>query len=74
MGDLLPRRKTPEEEVMANQDKPSVNENEVDRSDDRYMRIAVGVIMIGLLGGMGINMLVHHESNAETIETTGASQ
>ncbi|HZO47982.1 MAG TPA: hypothetical protein VFB68_18945 [Xanthobacteraceae bacterium] len=59
---------------MTNQDKPSVNEHQVDRSDDRYMWIAVGVIVIGLLGGMGINMLVHHESNAETIETTGASQ
>jgi hypothetical protein len=59
---------------MANQDKPSVNEPEIDRSDDRYMWIAVGVIVIGLLGGMGINMLVHHETNAETIETTGSSQ
>ena len=59
---------------MTNQDKPGVNEPEVDRNDDRYMWIAVGVIVIGLLGGMGINMLVHHESNAETIETTGASQ
>jgi hypothetical protein len=61
-------------EDMATQDKPGTNEPELDRSDDRYMWIAVGVIVIGLLGGMGINMLVHHESNAETIETTGASQ
>jgi hypothetical protein len=59
---------------MANQDKPSVNEPEIDRRDDRYMWIAVGVIVIGLLGGMGINMLVHHDTSAETIETTGSSQ
>ena len=59
---------------MTNHDKASVNEPKIDRRDDRYMWIAVGVIVIGLLGGMGINMLVHHETNADTIETTGSSQ
>ncbi len=59
---------------MASQDKPGASENNVDRSDDRYMWIAVALIVVGLLGGMGINMLVHHETNAETIETPGALQ
>lgn len=56
---------------MAIQDKPDINQPEVDRRDDRYMWIAVAVIVVGLLGGMGINMLVHHDT---AIETTGSSQ
>ena len=37
------------------------------------MWIAVGVIVLVIMGGMGINMLVHHETSAETIEM-GSSQ
>ena len=48
---------------MASQDEEEVNTNET-----KYMWIAVGVIMLIILGGMGINMLVHHETNADTIE------
>jgi hypothetical protein len=59
---------------MAIQDKPGVKEPVLDRSDDRYMWIAVAIIVVGLLGGMGINMLVHHDTNTETIETTGSAR
>ena len=34
------------------------------------MWIAVGVIVLIIVGGMGINMLVHHETNADTVETS----
>ena len=39
-------------------------------NENKYMWIAVGVIVVVILGGMGINMLVHHETNAETVETS----
>jgi len=39
-------------------------------NENKYMWIAVGVIVVIILGGMGINMLVHHESSADTIETS----
>ena len=32
------------------------------------MWIAVGVIVLIIVGGMGINMLVHKETSADTIE------
>ena len=54
---------------MASQDKPSVSDEEYnDRNETKYMWIAVGVIVVVILGGMGINMLVHKESSAETVE------
>jgi hypothetical protein len=59
---------------MASQDKPNAsNEEYNDRNETKYMWIAVGVIVVVILGGMGINMLVHHETSAETIEM-GTSQ
>ena len=59
---------------MAIQDKPGVKDPELDRSDDRYLGIAVAVMVVGLSGGMGINIFVHHDTNTETIQTTGAAQ
>jgi hypothetical protein len=54
---------------MASQDKPNAtNEEYNDRNETKYMWIAVGVIVVIILGGMGINMLVHHETNAEPAE------
>ena len=54
---------------MASQDEEEVNTNET-----KYMWIAVGVIMLIILGGMGINMLVHHETSADTIEVSSQKQ
>jgi hypothetical protein len=61
---------------MASQDKPSVSESEEYNasSETKYMWIAVGVIVVVILGGMGINMLVHHETNAEPVEMSTSQQ
>jgi hypothetical protein len=56
---------------MANQSEPNREESS---KENRYMWIAVGVIVVVLAGGMGINMLVHHDTNASTIETTKPQQ
>ena len=54
---------------MASQDNSNMSEDEHSaRNENKYMWIAVGVIMVIILGGMGINMLVHHETNAEPVE------
>ncbi len=50
---------------MTSQDQNDVNSNEM-----KYMWIAVAVIVVILVGGMGINMLVHQETSADTAETT----
>lgn len=39
-------------------------EQNSERSDTRVMWIATGVIVLILVGGMGINMLVHHDTIA----------
>jgi len=49
----------------------SQNEEEVNTNETKYMWIAVGVIVVIILGGMGVNMLVHHETNADTVEMNG---
>jgi flagellar basal body-associated protein FliL len=56
--------------TMASQDEPNVSESGDYNEDNetKYMWIAVGVIVVIILGGMGINMLVHHETNAEPAE------
>jgi flagellar basal body-associated protein FliL len=45
-----------------------------DQNDDtremRMMWIAAAVIVVVLIAGMGINMLVHHDTNAATPETS----
>jgi hypothetical protein len=56
---------------MANQSEP---DSEQVNKESRYMWIAVGVIVAVLVGGMGVNMLVHHDTNASTIETTNPQQ
>lgn len=53
---------------MANQNQPNPSEDEA-RNETKYMWIAVGVIVLIIVGGMGVNMLVHHETSAETVET-----
>jgi hypothetical protein len=53
----------PEEREMASQGQDEGNSNET-----KYMWIAVAVIAVIILGGMGINMLVHHETSGEAIE------
>ena len=53
---------------MAKQDEQ--NTSEVNHNEMKYMWIAVGVIVLIMAGGMGINMLVHHDTNADTVETS----
>ena len=55
---------------MANQNQPSTNEDEAARNETKMMWIAVGVIVLIIVGGMGINMLVHHDTSASTVETS----
>jgi hypothetical protein len=43
-------------------------EEEVNSNENKYMWIAVGVIVVVILGGMGINMLVHKDTSADTVE------
>jgi flagellar basal body-associated protein FliL len=58
---------------MANQNQPNVNEDEA-RSETKMMWIAVGVIVLIIVGGMGINMMIHHDTNASTVETSSPQQ
>ena len=53
---------------MANEDKSDSNNNNANeaRSDNRMMWISTAVIILILLGGMGINMLIHHDTPVET--------
>jgi hypothetical protein len=54
---------------MASPDNPNATDEEYnDSNETKYMWIAVGVIVLIIVGGMGINMLVHKETNADTIE------
>ena len=55
---------------MANQNQPNTNEDEAARNETKMMWIAVGVIVLIIVGGMGINMLVHHDTSASTVETS----
>ena len=41
-----------------------------DKREMRMMWIATAVVVLVILGGMGINMLVHHDTNAATPETS----
>ncbi len=58
---------------MANQNQPNTNEEESARNETKMMWIAVGVIVLIIVGGMGINMLVHHDTSASTVETSSPS-
>jgi len=55
---------------MANQNQPDSNEDDVNRNETKMMWIAVGVIVLIIVGGMGVNMLVHHDTSASTVETS----
>jgi len=48
---------------MTDQNKPS------EKSEMRAMWIATALIVLVLLGGMGINMLLHHDTSAATPES-----
>ena len=41
-----------------------------DKREMRIMWIAAVAVVLLILGAMGINMLVHHETNAATPETS----
>lgn len=57
---------------MANDDKLDVNDNSANeaRSDNRMMWISTVVIVVVILGGMGINMLIHHDTSANPVTTS----
>ena len=53
------------------------NESDIKKKDNQEMRmmwVAVGLIVIILVGGMGINMLVHHETSANPAEISSPPQ
>lgn len=53
---------------MANQTEQDIKKK--NSQEMRVMWIAVGLIVLILVGGMGINMLVHHETSANPAETS----
>jgi hypothetical protein len=46
------------------------DDNSVTSHETRNMWIAVAVILAILLGGMGINMLVHHDAGVDPPQAT----
>jgi hypothetical protein len=48
------------------------NQND-DKREMRMMWIAAAVVVLVILGAMGVNMLVHHDTNAATPETSQSS-
>jgi hypothetical protein len=61
---------------MSSQDKPNVSQSEEydDAKETKYMWIAVGLIVLVMVGGMGINMLIHHETSAQPVEMSAPQQ
>ena len=53
---------------MTNQDKDSI-EDSIEKSDNRMMWIATAVIVLILVGGMGANMLFHHDTINNPVDT-----
>jgi flagellar basal body-associated protein FliL len=49
---------------MTNQDK-----EKIEKSDNRMMWIATAVIVLILVGGMGANMLFHHDTITNSADT-----
>jgi hypothetical protein len=54
---------------MTNEDEPDNEKN-----DMRAMWIATAVIVLFLLGGMGINMLIHHDTNTGPTDISSQSR
>ena len=54
---------------MANQNQPKTGEDEANSNETKMMWIAVGVIVLIIVGGMGINMLIHQDTSA-AVETS----
>jgi hypothetical protein len=44
-----------------------------EKSEMRIMWIFSAAVVVVILGAMGINMLIHHDTNAATPETTQSS-
>ena len=55
---------------MSNPNDPTPEDIENARRENRFMYITVAVVVVLLLGGMGINMLVHKDTNAAPAETS----
>ena len=53
---------------MTNQDKENI-----EKSDNRMMWIATAVIVLILVGGMGANMLFHHDTINNPVDTSTPS-
>jgi hypothetical protein len=56
---------------MANEPEPDVEE--ISR-ENRNMWIAVAVIVLIIAGGMGVNMLIHHDTNPDAAEMSVPSK
>jgi hypothetical protein len=50
------------------------NEPNAEKSDMRIMWIATAVIVLGILGAMGINILIHHDASTATPEMSDQSR
>jgi hypothetical protein len=59
---------------MTNQHENETNSNEANSNETRNMWIAVAVVVVLLLGGMGVNKLVHHDAVPETTQAGSSSQ
>ena len=55
---------------MSNQNEPTEEEIANARRENRFMYISVGIVVVLLLGGMGINMLIHKDTNASPTQMT----
>jgi flagellar basal body-associated protein FliL len=55
---------------MADQHVATPADPNTEKSEMRIMWIASAVTVLVILGAMGINMLMHHDTNAATPETT----
>jgi hypothetical protein len=56
---------------MANQNQSNTNEDQAARNETKMMWIAVGVIVLIIVGGMGINLLIHQDTSA-AVETSSS--
>jgi hypothetical protein len=58
----------------SNVDLEQKEQTNTDKNDMRAMWIASAVIVLIILGGMGINMLIHHDTSTDSMSATGQAQ
>lgn len=57
---------------MTNQETNEAKQD-IEKSDNRMMWIATAVIVLILVGGMGANMLLHHDTPGASADTEASS-